>query len=807
MSDETICPCDAIVHPHRTENPPGLDAIAYRAGDFTSFRDALLRVREGERDLAGWRPSAAGDLALQLVEWWAYLADILTFYNERIANDSYIRTARERAAVARLTTLLGHRPRPTLGATGKLVAGIAGPNTVTLPAGLPIQSKPLAGKLPEVFEVDEDTRVHPSTALDVNMVVDVLLSQATAVFVEGPIKSLLVHYPVLFVKKGSTPSDLTSAVAIIKTIKGLVDARGRKYLKVVFEAPLALPPGAMASEYDLMTQVGDQGFPYPMKITVESGSSTQVNTGKPVELYPDDLVLLKPANSATPTLVTTVSGVNQIFLDPPPYFTQVFLPASAKLSVLAVASNLMLSFSWRSVVRIICDPATAIHVGTGATETERTLVVAPATLCFPSPATAGDEVMLQDVTGRVALGTVLSTELTAFSAVPTPKPPGGNPTLFVPVLLTLWKVTLQFPPDTPVDLAGPLRLLFDLLPVSRGQTVPREVLGGGDAAQMSQAFTLQKSPLTYLATSDPAKAEGYKSTLRIAVDGVQWTEVESFYDVRPGAQVFVTREDDDQKTHIVFGDGVNGSRLPTGGGNIVASYRFGGGASAPAAGSLITPMKAYPGLKSVKNPVAVGGGSDPDTARLIRRYGPRSAMTLGRAVSEDDYETIAGRAPGVARARALFDWDASAHRALVIVFVGGDELAVASARAALAATADPDRPFRVLGATAIPSMLALRLIIDRRHDAATVRASVQEGLLDPDAGLFRPEITRIGGAVYDSWIHDACLRVAGVVAVHDLAFSHGGSTPHGRHSPGKNGYFALAEQSINIKTEVAIHAD
>ena len=44
----------------------------------------------------------------------------------------------------------------------------------------------------------------------------------------------------------------------------------------------------------------------------------------------------------------------------------------------------------------------------------------------------------------------------------------------------------------------PLRLLLNLVPVSRGKTVTGEVLGSGNAALARQSFTLSKSPLTYL---------------------------------------------------------------------------------------------------------------------------------------------------------------------------------------------------------------------------------------------------------------------------------------------------------------------
>jgi hypothetical protein len=86
MNGTPICPCDVFIHPRTIFNPPGRVSLDYRVGDFTTFRRALLLSLPGELELTNWRPSAGDDLALQMVEWWAYLADILTFYNGRIAN-------------------------------------------------------------------------------------------------------------------------------------------------------------------------------------------------------------------------------------------------------------------------------------------------------------------------------------------------------------------------------------------------------------------------------------------------------------------------------------------------------------------------------------------------------------------------------------------------------------------------------------------------------------------------------------------------------------------------------------------------
>lgn len=176
-------PCDADLSAEIT-NLPGLPRIAFRAGDFNDFRRALLTpllasvgAAPVEQSLTAWQ-SAAGadpsvvDLAVMMAEWWAYLADILTFYNESIANEDYLRTAALPETPAALIRLLGYRPRPAIGATGTLAAlvtpsltpGRGANQTVTLPAGLQFQSKPGPGAAPRHLSLRPPPRSALQTA-------------------------------------------------------------------------------------------------------------------------------------------------------------------------------------------------------------------------------------------------------------------------------------------------------------------------------------------------------------------------------------------------------------------------------------------------------------------------------------------------------------------------------------------------------------------------------------------------------------------------------------------------------------------
>ncbi|NJM59151.1 MAG: hypothetical protein HC849_01375 [Oscillatoriales cyanobacterium RU_3_3] len=152
---------------------------------------------------------------------------------------------------------------------------------------------------------------------------------------------------------------------------------------------------------------------------------------------------------------------------------------------------------------------------------------------------------------------------------------------------------------------------------------------------------------------------------------------------------------------------------------------------------------------------------------------PRSILTFGRAVSGDDYETIAAQTPGVARAKVYWTWDAAQQRSLVKLYVGDDDSAVSAAKIALAGTADPNRPVAVQLVQPLPVQLTLTLQIEATRIPETVMAAVKEALLNPDTGLFGTNVMQIGQAIYQSQIYATCMQVPGVLAVHRLGFRSG----------------------------------
>jgi hypothetical protein len=85
---------------------------------------------------------------LGLLEAWALVVDVLSFYQERIANEGYLRTATERRSLLELARAIGYELRPGVSASTYLAftlrPGLA--QGVQLPEGVMVQSVPTQSK-------------------------------------------------------------------------------------------------------------------------------------------------------------------------------------------------------------------------------------------------------------------------------------------------------------------------------------------------------------------------------------------------------------------------------------------------------------------------------------------------------------------------------------------------------------------------------------------------------------------------------------------------------------------------------------
>jgi hypothetical protein len=153
------CGCGAVATtPLPLYNRPGLDSLAYRVGTWADFRAAMQAALSDASlpALRQLRTREEDDPAIALLDAWAVGADVLTFYQERIANEGFLRTATERRSVVELARLVDYRPRPGVAASVYLAYTIeANSPPVTIPASARAQSIPAPGEQMQTFETAE----------------------------------------------------------------------------------------------------------------------------------------------------------------------------------------------------------------------------------------------------------------------------------------------------------------------------------------------------------------------------------------------------------------------------------------------------------------------------------------------------------------------------------------------------------------------------------------------------------------------------------------------------------------------------
>lgn len=170
--------CDGIqlLTPLSVTNRPGLDALLYRVGTYASFVETMLArlsnlpLRLGDLNaplpdgsdpdtliypLQGLTTRDQSDPAIAMLHAWAIVADVLTFYQERIANEGYLRTATERFSLLELARLVGYVLRPGVAASVFLAYTLEKDHDVTIDLSNQAQSVPRPGQLPQSFETAE----------------------------------------------------------------------------------------------------------------------------------------------------------------------------------------------------------------------------------------------------------------------------------------------------------------------------------------------------------------------------------------------------------------------------------------------------------------------------------------------------------------------------------------------------------------------------------------------------------------------------------------------------------------------------
>jgi hypothetical protein len=824
--------CDGIVAetPQGISNRGGLSAIAYRIGDYPRFRASLQASLSSSKfaPLAQLRTRDLDDFTIGLIDAFACATDVITFYQERIANESYLRTATERVSLQEMGKLIGYRLRPGVAAEtwlafaldtpptppanlapepGNFVTGV--PASLTLDAGLKVQSVPGPDEKPQTFETVEPLAdARPAwNAMRPWMADPTIPRQGdTFTYLKGVANKLkagdaLVILGTEFV---SNQSSNNWDFRIIDSVELQPDTdrtlvRWKRGLGSI--AP-PLGPAQNAQVHVLRKRAAVFGHNAPMWSALPNIiRDAYPGHFKPgTTTYTDDW----PGFLLSPLAAPTGGG----YVDLDAVYAEVHAadiaetdPGSSSYAVLAkggfnypkepaIAGTYIELYKVTNVAEVsraefaISGKVTRLqlhgdnyatqfqgHVReTAAFVQSEWLALADYPVDTP---VSGDTVQVGVsadglVAGRrlIVRGMQVSDDMpVVLQATLVDAQPGGDS-----------RCTIRIAPPLPEPLKrNSVVVHANVALASHGESVS-QILGAGDASVAFQRFELKQLPLTYRAAGNEI---GAAAELTLRVDDIAWAERPAMYGAAPTERAYTLETDEQGRNFVAFGDGVRGARLPSGVNNVRASYRKGLGAAGNVGSDKLTQLMTRPlGLKSVSNLRPAEGGTDPEPATAARRSMPFVTRTLGRAVSVLDYEDFAAAFSGIAKAQAHV-LQVATGLIVAITVAGPDQMALTPASPvwshlldALKSSGDPHVAVVLLACQESTFQLGLKVKRDPSYESKTVLATVEAAL----RAHYAFDARDLGQPVQQSEVIAVAQAVPGVVAV-DITALYGGTYP------------------------------
>ena len=141
-------------------------------GRWSTFKESML-ARLSSSDypaLQALKTRDNDDFTVAFLDATSVMLDILTFYQERLVNESYLRTATQVQSLTELARLIGYQPAPGVAASTYLAFSLRSATgqppdpsamPITIPAGTQVQSVPAPGQKPQTFETSADIPAKP----------------------------------------------------------------------------------------------------------------------------------------------------------------------------------------------------------------------------------------------------------------------------------------------------------------------------------------------------------------------------------------------------------------------------------------------------------------------------------------------------------------------------------------------------------------------------------------------------------------------------------------------------------------------
>ncbi len=212
------CSGTSVQTPQQITNLPSQPAIAYRTGTWAQFNESMLaRLSSASYPaLSLLKTRDNDDFTIAFLDASAVMLDILSFYQERLANESYLRTAQQLQSLTELSRLIGYQPAPGIAASVYLAFTLtttpnapSDPTTppIIIPASAQVQSVPAQGQTPQTFETSAAIPAKPDwNALPILAALPWANSSATGMYLQGTATQLNPGDLILMLGTGRTAS-------------------------------------------------------------------------------------------------------------------------------------------------------------------------------------------------------------------------------------------------------------------------------------------------------------------------------------------------------------------------------------------------------------------------------------------------------------------------------------------------------------------------------------------------------------------------------------------------------------------------
>jgi hypothetical protein len=711
--DSTGC-CDGIsfLTPASVENIPGLSSLVYRTGTHGRFKTSMQTNLAAKPALDKLTSRDDDDASIALLDGWATVLDILTFYQERIADEGYLRTAKERRSVLELARHISYTLSPGV-AAGTFLAftmdeAIGSPTKALIPAGTKTQSVPAQGELPQVFQTSEVILARKEYNA-----IRPRLSQPQVI--STSMQSVMLSGTNLNIKKGDIVMIKNGSSKMAKKVLEVTLDEKLNNTRIDFGTPKLSPdkydgPSLAEGKLDdlknykilnsdaidliLARKWKEEVLASLLKIKkwdVEKlVEGIREKMGNPVDSNKGVYIFRQTASIFGYNASKQVTYDANRYPNPPSLWDEWTLKETEGIVFLDNANDKILPDSFaviksqnesieNSTVYQINDANVESRTEYGISSKTTRLKVSPSyhwDLTYKNPSLIRDLIVYSQSENltltEVSIDDVIEGNTIILNG-PYPEIFSGQKMIitgelsnlhgiFANEVRTIDKVILEggFTVVTFLErldnayIRNTVTINANVVGASHGET-KTEILGSGDGTKYFQEFQLKQIPLTYTSASS---ASGNQTTLEIRVNNILWEEVPTLFGTKPDDKVYVTRIADNGTVTVKFGDGKTGARLPSGMENVRATYRVGTGLSGLLKkGQLSQLMTPQLGVRGVTNPLATTGGEDPEKLENARHNAPLTVLTLDRIVSLQDYEDFSLSFAGIGKARADLMWD------------------------------------------------------------------------------------------------------------------------------------------------------